>query len=115
MTVGAAVRRPIVAFVVAGLAVAVALAVVVAPRASSSPDGLERVAADEGFASAARDHDLAEGPLADYGVDGLDDPSTATGVSGVIGIVVTFAVGAGLFGGLRWWRARSGRSPAPEG
>ena len=50
-------------------AVALVLAAVVSHYASDRPDGLERVAADEGFLAAADDHDLADGPLADYGVE----------------------------------------------
>lgn len=82
-------------FIVAGLAVAAALALLVAPRASSSPDGLERVAVDEGFADRARDHALADGPTADYGVSGLDHEGLATGLAGLLGIAVTFAVAVG--------------------
>lgn len=97
-------RRSTLVFVLIGLVIAIGLAVFVAPWASSSPDGLERVASDEGFAAAADDHRLADGPLADYGVDGIDDDATATGVSGIVGIVVTFALGLVLFGALRLWR-----------
>jgi hypothetical protein len=47
-------RAASVRFLVAlGLALAVGLAFFAAPYASSSPDGLDRVAADEGFAGAA--------------------------------------------------------------
>ena len=51
-----------------GLAVAFALAFFVSPYASSEPDGLERVAIDNGFADQAQEHALADGPLADYAV-----------------------------------------------
>lgn len=74
-------------FLAVGLAVALALAFFVAPHASSEPDGLERVAADEGVADDAAAHALDDGPTS-----GL-----STGVAGVVGVVVTFGLGAGLF------------------
>ena len=84
-------------FVAAGLLVAFVLALLVSPRASSSPDGLERVATDEGFLDTADDSAVAGSPLADYAVDGVDDDSISTGVAGVIGVAATFVVGCGLF------------------
>jgi PDGLE domain len=78
-------------------AVALVLAGVASHYASSQPDGLERVAADEGFLDAADDHDLADGPLADYGVEGVDDDRLSVGVAGVAGVVATLALGAVLF------------------
>lgn len=104
MSIGADRPRSTVAFFVIGLVIAVGLVMVVAPMASSDPDGLERVAEDQGFADAARDHDLAGAPLADYGVDGIHDEARATGASGTIGLVLTFAIGSGLFWALRVWR-----------
>lgn len=98
-------------FVIGGLIVALGLAFFVSPLASSSPDGLERVAIDQGFAETATDHALAEGPLADYAVKGVEDERISTGLSGVIGVVVTFAVGMVLFGALRAARRRRTRAP----
>ena len=80
------------ALVVAGLVVCVVLAFAVAPAASSAPDGLERVALDEGFAGAADDHALGELPTADYAIDGVDDERLSTGLAGVLGIAACFAV-----------------------
>lgn len=77
--------------------VALVLAAVVSFYASGDPDGLERVAEDEGFVDAAADHDLGDGPLADYEVEGVDDDRLSVGLAGVVGVVVTLAVGAGLF------------------
>lgn len=95
----------------AATAVAVVLAAVVSFYASSSPDGLERVAADEGFLDTARDHDLGDGPLADYGVEGVDDERLSGGLAGVVGVVVTLALGAALF---RLLRRPDGDGPAPD-
>ena len=44
------------------------------------PDGLERVAQDEGFASEAEEHAASDGPLADYELKG----GGGTGVAGVV-------------------------------
>lgn len=90
-------RRPTATFVVAGLAVALLLVVVLAPRASSSPDGLEKVAADQEIDASALPHAMGDGPLAGYGVDGIDDESTGTVVAGVIGVSVVFAASLTLF------------------
>jgi cobalt/nickel transport system permease protein len=87
--------RALGSFVLAGIVSALLLVLVVAPLASADPDGLERVAADTGFAATAEDHPLG-GPLADYGVAGIESERTGTIVAGAIGVVVTFGVGLGL-------------------
>jgi cobalt/nickel transport system permease protein len=80
-------------FLPAGIAVVALLAGIVSFYASSSPDGLERVAQDKGFIGQATDHSLAEQPLADYG----DAGGIPVGVAGLIGAGVTLAAGGGLF------------------
>lgn len=102
-------RRSAAPFVVAGLALALVLAFVVSRSASSDPDGLERVAIDEGFAETAGDHALADGPLADYTTEGVDDPGTSTGVAGVVGVIVVFA----LAGSGAWLATRRRVDAAP--
>jgi len=90
--------RTVTTFVAAGLAVALALVFFVAPIASRDPDGLERVAIDQGFIESAEDHAVAGSPLADYGVSGVEDEETGTRVAGLVGVLVTFGVGAGIVG-----------------
>jgi cobalt/nickel transport system permease protein len=85
-------------FAAAGLVVAALLVLVVAPLASGEPDGLERVAIDQGFIDSAEDHALAESPLADYGVSGIEDEATGTRLSGLVGVLITFGVGAAIVG-----------------
>lgn len=87
-----ATRRP-GWFLPAGIAVAALLAGLASFYASSSPDGLERVAEDKGFGIQATDHSLGEQPLADYG----DAGGIPVGVAGLIGVGVTLAVGGGMF------------------
>jgi len=93
-------------FVVAGLLVGLGLAIFVSPFASSSPDGLEKVATEEGFDGAAEDHELADGPWADYGVEGVDDERVGTGLAGLIGTLVTFGLGVGVFALIRTLRPK---------
>lgn len=99
-------------FVGAGLAVALALAFFVAPRASGEPDGLNKVAIEQGFDETETDHALADSPTAGYAVDGVDDEGLATGLAGLVGVTVTFLVGGGLVLLLR--RARP-EDPSPDG
>jgi cobalt/nickel transport protein len=97
-------------FLGAGLIVALVLAGIVSNFASSHPDGLESVihqgcefddndeiVGGECVAQQAQDHELADSPFADYGLAGVDNPILATAISGVLGVLITFAVGAGLF------------------
>lgn len=98
-------KRAVGGFIGAGVAVAIALVVFVAPIAASDPDGLERVAEDTGFAVAAEDNAYS-GPFADYGVAGLDNEALGTVISGLVGIGLTFAAGM-IFVGLARRRAHS--------
>jgi cobalt/nickel transport system permease protein len=107
-------RASIAGFVVAGLLVAVALVIFVAPRASSSPDGLEKVAAEQGIDRDARPSAVADGPLADYGVKGVDHEALGTIVAGLVGVAVTFVVVLGAMWLLRRRRSRPSTDPAPS-
>ena len=82
-------------FYIIGFVVSLFLAGVVSFYASSSPDGLEKVAQDIGFIDTAKDHTNADGALADYGVKGIDNERASVGVAGIIGVIGT-AVVAGL-------------------
>lgn len=102
-------------FVAAGLCVALALAFFVSPEASSKPDGLNKVAIDEGFADDETAHDLEDGPLAGYGVEGVDDERLSTGLSGIIGVAVTFALAGGAVLALRLIQSRRPTDAATAG
>ena len=82
-------------FYIIGFVVSLFLAGVVSFYASSSPDGLEKVAQDIGFIDTAKDHTNADGALADYGVKGIDNERASVGVAGIIGVIGT-AVVAGI-------------------
>lgn len=89
-------RIPTRVVLAVGLLVALLLAGVVSFYASSSPDGLERVAEDQGFLDSAGEHATADGPLADYQARGVEDDRVAGGVAGVVGAVVVLLVTGGL-------------------
>jgi hypothetical protein len=80
-------------FTILALALAIGLATAAAPFASASPDGLERVAGDNGFAMSAEQHD---GPLLDYAIPGVGDTRLATGLAGFVGTLGVFALGGAL-------------------
>jgi len=109
-------------FIVGGLLVALLLAGVVSNFASSDPDGLDS-ATVEGctvdaagnitggtcMARSARDDELSDSPLAHYGIRGFDNAFLSTGLSGVLGVLLTFAIGGGVF-----WIVRRRKPPAAE-
>ena len=76
-------------FAILALALAIGLATAASPFASSSPDGLERVAGDNGFAPRAEGR---EAPLFDYGTDS----KAATAVAGFAGTLMVFAIGGAV-------------------
>ncbi|MGK5531897.1 energy-coupling factor ABC transporter permease [Streptomyces sp. URMC 129] len=81
----------------AGVAVTLVCAGFVSFYASAEPDGLERVATDEGIAEEAREHDLADSPLADYGIEDVDNERLSVGLAGAAGVALTLAAGSGVF------------------
>jgi cobalt/nickel transport protein len=90
---------------ISGFVLSLALAGGLSYYASSSPDGLEKVAEEIGFIETAKDHSNADGALADYSVKGVDNARLSTGAAGVIGVLATGAVSTGLF---MWVRRKSG-------
>jgi hypothetical protein len=95
------------AFLGVGFLVTVLVAAIAAGFASSQPDGLEKVAIDEGFADTAEDSAAADSPLADYGVEGVENERVGTGIAGVAGVAITVAVTVGLLYGARRLRSAS--------
>ena len=75
------------------LALAIGLVTAASPFASSSPDGLNRVAADHGFDGRAR---AGAGLVAGYAAPGVGDERIAKGLAGFAGTLLVFAVGAGV-------------------
>lgn len=100
-------------FVAVGLIVALGLVIFVAPLANSDPDGLERVAEDQGFVSTARDTVTADSPLAGYGVAGVENDRRGTVVAGLIGTLLVFATGTGILVAVRRRRAHPASKTGP--
>lgn len=93
------------------LALAIGVGAAASPFASSNPDGLERVAEDQGFAETGTLHAIQEdAPVPDYAFPGVADERAATAVAGLAGTVGVFLVGAGL---ARVLRRRPGSARAP--
>ncbi|WOX10269.1 energy-coupling factor ABC transporter permease [Streptomyces sp. N50] len=90
---------------ITGLVASLLLAGFVSFYASSNPDGLEKVAADQGIDRQAKEHASADSPLADYGVRDVGDARLSGGLAGVIGVGVTVVAGTGVF-----WAVRKRRS-----
>jgi PDGLE domain len=84
-------------FTILALAVAVGLATAVSPYASSSPDGLEKVAGDNAFLEQGRPAAIQEdSPVPGYAFPGVDDARVATGLAGFAGTLGVFALGYGM-------------------
>ncbi|MBI5091732.1 MAG: PDGLE domain-containing protein [Candidatus Hydrogenedentes bacterium] len=82
-------------FVIAGMAIAVLA--LLAPFASKTPDGLEKVAQDAGFAERGE-----AGPagrftlLRDYAIPGVHNKFASTALAGLIGAALVFGVTFGV-------------------
>jgi cobalt/nickel transport system permease protein len=93
-----AVRRSVWGLAAGGVFIAVALALFGSPFASESPDGLEKIASQKGFEETASEEKAVWGRslFPDYKVGGLKSEKFSTGLAGLIGTAVVFAVGFGL-------------------
>ena len=76
-----------------GLIVCLVVAVI-SPLASSSPDGLERVAEDGGFIGLGQEAPFML--IADYVFPGIENEAVATILAGLIGTLILFGVVCGL-------------------
>lgn len=86
-------------WILAGLGVALATAVFLSPFASVEPDGLERVAIDQGFAD--REQPTAEKLpstrlFSGYALRGLPEPGIARAAAGAVGTLAVFGLALGL-------------------
>jgi hypothetical protein len=88
---------PIRLFTILALALAVGLATAASPYASSSPDGLERVAGDQSFLDNGRPAAIQEdAPAPDYAFPGVGNARVATGLAGFAGTLLVFGLGYGV-------------------
>ncbi|MFC9286993.1 energy-coupling factor ABC transporter permease [Streptomyces sp. NPDC057052] len=98
----------------AGLVTSLVLAGFVSFYASSDPDGLEKVAADKGIDDRTEEHAAADSPLADYGVEDVDDARLSGGLAGVIGVGTTVVAGSAVFWAVRRRRGSDASPTAVE-
>ncbi|WP_405728808.1 energy-coupling factor ABC transporter permease [Streptomyces sp. NBC_01537] len=103
----AAKPRSVRAVWLTGIAAALMLAGGVSYYASGSPDGLNKVAIDQGFDSAETGHAAADSPLAGYETQDVDNERLSGGLAGVIGVGSTLAVGSGVVWAVRRRRTQS--------
>ncbi len=82
--------------VLVGLLVALLVAGGLSYYASSAPDGLNRVAIDEGFDKGEKDHALDDSPLSGYSLRGVDNDRLSGGLAGILGVGLTFVLGSAI-------------------
>ena len=97
------------ALIVVGLLVTLVLAGGVSYFASSDPDGLNKVAADQGFAKGEKKHASEDSPFAGYETSGVGNDALSGGLAGVVGVAVTFLIAGGVI-----WAVRRRSSPVSE-
>jgi hypothetical protein len=81
------------------------------PLASSEPDGLEKVAENEGFIAQAEDAPYEV--IADYVLPGVDNEDLATVLAGIIGVLVVAAVALAI--AFLLWRLRGAQRSTSSG
>lgn len=89
-----------------GLIICLAIAAL-SPLASSSPDGLERVAENKGFINLEKGSPFQL--IADYVFPGVENEALATILAGLIGTLVLFGMVYGLA-----WLVKSRRTQATK-
>ena len=81
----------------AGLILAIALALFGSPYASSSPDGLEKVAEEKGFSAALPDNTLWTNIFfPNYKIKVIEPEKVSTSLAGLIGTMAVFGFGFGV-------------------
>jgi hypothetical protein len=95
---------------VVGMGIAL-LITLFSPLASSQPDGLERVAENEGFITQAEGAPYKV--IADYVLPGVDNEHLATILAGIVGVLIVAAVA--LAAAFLLWRLRGAQRSTSSG
>ncbi len=95
---------------VVGIGIAI-LITLFSPFASSAPDGLEKVAENEGFIREAEDAPYEV--IADYVLPWVDNEDVATILGGIIGVLIVAAIA--LAAAVVLWRLRGAQRPTSGG
>jgi len=77
-----------------GLGVSLLLALFLSPFASSSPDGLEKVAETKGFSEKGKVWKYA--PFSEYAIPWIKNEKVSTALSGLIGALAIFFIAMGV-------------------
>jgi cobalt/nickel transport system permease protein len=95
---GAGQKVPLRTFIVGGLLASLILAMVVSQFAFDDPDGLESVAEQTGITG----EEATSGSIfADYATAGVGNETISLAIAGLVGVIITLAVGFGLAHAIR--------------
>jgi len=90
-------KRRLDGFILIGLGVSLLLALFLSPFASSSPDGLEKVAETKEFSEKGEGWKLWKyAPLSDYAFPWIKNEKVSTALSGLIGTLAIFFIVLGI-------------------
>jgi hypothetical protein len=81
------------------------------PLASSEPDGLQKVAENEGFVKQTEDAPYQV--IADYVLPGVDNEHLATILAGIVGVIIVAAVALAV--AFLLWRLRGAQRSTSSG
>jgi cobalt/nickel transport protein len=76
--------------IIPGLLVSACVAFFLSPFASTSPDGLERVAGDKGFITAGEGKNVIKSPMTEYLIPGIKNEAVSMSIAGLIGVGIVF-------------------------
>ena len=108
-------KRRLDGFIWIGLGVAIFLALVLSPFASSSPDGLKKVAETKGFSEKAESWKLwKHAPFSDYSIPWIRNQKVSTALSGLIGTLAIFLIVVGIGKSMKKSQAKTCTSPLNE-
>lgn len=84
-------------FIWIGLGASLLLALFLSPFASSSPDGLEKVAETKGFSEKGEEWTFwKHAPFSDYSIPWIKNEKVSTAFSGLIGTLAIFFIAIGI-------------------
>ena len=84
-------------FILIGLGISLLLALFLSPYASTSPDGLEKVAETKGFSEKGESWKFwKHAPLPDYAIPWIKNEKVSTALSGLIGTIAIFFIALGI-------------------
>jgi len=94
---GSPVKRRLDGFIWIGLGISLLLALLLSPLASTSPDGLEKVAETKGFSEKGESLKFwKHAPLSDYTLPWIKNEKVSTALSGLIGTLAIFLLALGI-------------------